>query len=129
MAHGGNILELNTTENTWLPPEIPEGEMAYSVREDENALQSMDFLYIFQTEPYIDSIVLSNQSFLSFRSSLEATRISARFDSFFLRLNWLTHLGTIVFWQSSDGKVYCTQPGRAPVKICDSLVDYINQDA
>ncbi len=53
-----NILEMNISDNTWNPPAISEKEMAMSVRYDENALQSSDYLYIFQTTPYIDSIYI-----------------------------------------------------------------------
>ncbi len=58
MERAFNILDWNTAENTWLPPEIPEEEMAYEVRNDVNASQSDDYLYIFRTDPYIDSIYI-----------------------------------------------------------------------
>ena len=32
----------------------------------------------------------------------------------------------IVIWQSSTGEIYQTAPNMKPVKICDSLVEYIN---
>ena len=53
-----NILELNTHKNTWNPPVIAAEEMAQSVKDDVNARQSTDYLYIFRTEPYIDSIYI-----------------------------------------------------------------------
>ncbi len=53
-----NILELNTRNNTWNPPEIQEMKLAYSVRNDVIARQSADFLFIFQTKPYIDSLYI-----------------------------------------------------------------------
>ena len=58
MDHNINFLELNMQENTWIPPEIHAVEMAYSVRNDINALQSTEYLFIFRTEPYIDSIYI-----------------------------------------------------------------------
>lgn len=58
MDHNINLLELNMQENTWIPPEIEEEELAYSVRNDVNALQSTEYLFIFRTDPYIDSIYI-----------------------------------------------------------------------
>ncbi len=56
------VLELNTNTNTWTPPVIPEVEMAYAVRDDVNARQSPEYLYIFKTAPYIDSIYIMYDS-------------------------------------------------------------------
>ena len=43
--------------------------------------------------------------------------------------NWYVieqaHIDGIVIWQDGDGKVYQTAPGTEPLKIADSLVDYI----
>ena len=36
------------------------------------------------------------------------------------------HMDGIVIWQSSTGKVYRTLFGQMPLKICDSLLEYIN---
>ena len=36
-----------------------------------------------------------------------------------------THLDGVIIWQDSNGKVYRTQPNKEPVKISDSMVDYI----
>ncbi len=58
MTRDINILELNPHKNTWDPPAIAAEEMAQSVKDDVNARQSTDYLYIFQTEPYIDSIYI-----------------------------------------------------------------------
>lgn len=32
----------------------------------------------------------------------------------------------IVIWQSSTGEIYQTSPNREPVKICDTLAEYIS---
>ena len=37
-----------------------------------------------------------------------------------------THIDGIAIWQSSTGEIYQTAPNMKPVKICDSLVEYIN---
>ena len=58
MRHDSRLLELNTYQNTWTPPEIDEVKMAYSIRNDECVVNYRDYLYIFQTEPYIDSIYI-----------------------------------------------------------------------
>ena len=63
MNQNSFFLEFNKAKNTWIPPVIPEEEMAYSVRNDANALQSSDYLFIFQTEPYIDSIYIEYDKF------------------------------------------------------------------
>lgn len=34
----------------------------------------------------------------------------------------------IVIWQASDGAIYQTSPYKEPVKICDSLAEYIEQE-
>ena len=36
------------------------------------------------------------------------------------------HIDGIVIWQDGDGKVYQTVPGTEPLKIADSLSEYIN---
>lgn len=33
----------------------------------------------------------------------------------------------IVIWQSKNGTIYQTQPNTKPIKICDSLYEYIKQ--
>ena len=33
----------------------------------------------------------------------------------------------IVIWQAVSGEIYQTQPGAQPVKIADSLTEYIDQ--
>ena len=33
----------------------------------------------------------------------------------------------IVVWQASSGEIYQTSPGGAPIKLCDSLAEYIAQ--
>ena len=57
MKSFGNFLEMNTHLNTWVPPEIPEYDRAVALK-DGIARQFDDFLYIFQIEPYIDSIYI-----------------------------------------------------------------------
>ena len=55
------LLEIGYQDNTWEPPEIDENilfQMAVDVREDKNAIQSKEYLYIFRTNPYIDSVYI-----------------------------------------------------------------------
>ena len=44
--------------------------------------------------------------------------------------NWYVieqlNIDGIVIWQSSTGEIYQTAPNKEPLKICDSLVEYIN---
>ena len=54
----GLLLGLSYKENTWTPPEVDEEKLALLAGEDTNALQSTDYMYIFKTEPYIDSIYI-----------------------------------------------------------------------
>lgn len=35
------------------------------------------------------------------------------------------HIDSIVIWQNQEGEIYQTQPYKEPVKIADSLVEYI----
>lgn len=37
-----------------------------------------------------------------------------------------THIDGIVIWQSTDGKIYQTMPGREPIMIAESLAEYIS---
>lgn len=43
--------------------------------------------------------------------------------------NWYVieqmHIDGIVVWQSEDGTIYRTTPNTKPVKLCDSLMEYI----
>lgn len=45
-------------------------------------------------------------------------------------LNWYVieeaNIDGIVIWQAEDGTVYQTIPNELPVKLCDSLCDYID---
>jgi hypothetical protein len=36
-----------------------------------------------------------------------------------------THMDGIVFWQAGDGKVFQTGIKQKPIKVCDSLLEYI----
>lgn len=36
------------------------------------------------------------------------------------------HIDGIVVWQSSDGTVYQSMPNEVPVKLCDSLCEYVD---
>ena len=36
------------------------------------------------------------------------------------------HIDGIVIWQSTDGKIYQTMPGREPIMIAESLAEYIS---
>ena len=55
-----SVLDVNyKVDTTWLPPEIPEMEMACEMRNDVNAIQSQYYLHIFQVEPYIDSLFIA----------------------------------------------------------------------
>lgn len=40
-----------------------------------------------------------------------------------------THIDGIVIWQAPDKKVYRTDMGTEPIKIAESLADYINMSA
>jgi len=51
-----NILEIHTEKNTWMPPGIDEYAMAESMAQDVNAKQGEGFVYVFRTQPYIDSV-------------------------------------------------------------------------
>ena len=53
-----NILDIKRHENEWEPPEIPARDMAFSVANDRNTEQSSEYLHIFRSEPYIDSIYI-----------------------------------------------------------------------
>ena len=57
-----SLLEINPIENDWTPPEINAYEYAEEKKNDVNALQSDNYLYIFRTEPYIDSIYVEYDS-------------------------------------------------------------------
>ena len=37
------------------------------------------------------------------------------------------NIDDIVIWQSSSGEIYQTAPAREPVKLCDSLTEYIER--
>ncbi|NLE68607.1 MAG: SMI1/KNR4 family protein [Clostridiales bacterium] len=43
--------------------------------------------------------------------------------------NWYVleqlHIDDVSIWQASTGEVYQVMPGETPLKICDSLVEYI----
>ncbi|MCR5323796.1 MAG: PcfJ domain-containing protein [Lachnospiraceae bacterium] len=53
-----NILDIMHHDNEWTMPEIPEYDMAFSIGNDRETMQSREFLHIFQIEPYIDSIYI-----------------------------------------------------------------------
>ena len=36
-----------------------------------------------------------------------------------------THIDALLYWQDHDGKVYRTFPGESPVKVADSLVEFL----
>ena len=55
-------LELFPQKNTWTPPGIDEYEYAVEALDDVNARWNDQFLYIFKTEPYIDSIYIEYDS-------------------------------------------------------------------
>lgn len=38
-----------------------------------------------------------------------------------------TGIDDIVIWQDSSGVIYQTSPGKLPIKICDSLEEYLKQ--
>jgi hypothetical protein len=38
-----------------------------------------------------------------------------------------TSIDDIVIWQDSSGAIYKTSPGKLPIKICDSLEEYLKQ--
>lgn len=40
-----------------------------------------------------------------------------------------THIDGIVIWQTASGEIYQTQPFSAPVKIYDSLYEYVKQES
>lgn len=51
-----NILEIHTEKNTWTPQEIDEYALVESMAQDVNAKQGDGFVYVFRTQPYIDSV-------------------------------------------------------------------------
>ena len=51
-----NILEIYTEKNTWTPQEIDEYALVESMAQDVNAKQGDGFVYVFRTQPYIDSV-------------------------------------------------------------------------
>lgn len=53
-----NIIDIKRHENEWEPPEVPICDMAFSLRNERCTEQSNEYLHIFQTEPYIDSIYI-----------------------------------------------------------------------
>lgn len=53
-----SILEINPIENGWVPPETNVYEYAEEKKNDISAGQSSNYLYIFRTEPYIDSVYI-----------------------------------------------------------------------
>lgn len=54
----GMLLDINKSDNTWIPPEIDARGLALSLKNDMNAQQSMEYLHIFKVVPYIDSIYI-----------------------------------------------------------------------
>ena len=38
-----------------------------------------------------------------------------------------TNMDEVVIWQDANGTVYQTSPGKLPIKICDSLEEYLKQ--
>ena len=57
-----NMLELTSKHNIWNPPSIDMMRLAVDVKDDVNARQSDQYLYIFQTVPYVDSIYVKYDS-------------------------------------------------------------------
>ena len=57
-----NMLELNRKPNIWNPPAVDAVGLAIDIRNDINARQSNQFLYIFRTVPYVDSIYIRYDS-------------------------------------------------------------------
>lgn len=53
-----NIIDIKRHENEWEPPEVPICDMAFSLRNERCTEQSNEYLHIFRTEPYIDSIYI-----------------------------------------------------------------------
>lgn len=39
------------------------------------------------------------------------------------------HIDGIVFWQDKKGFIHKTGPGKKPVKVCDSLLEYIKKQS
>ena len=52
------ILDVVPKTSVWMPPEIDAYDLAMSVRNDINASQSRQCLYVFQGVPYIDSLYI-----------------------------------------------------------------------
>ena len=84
-----HTLELFPQVNTWTPPEIDEYDYALSALKDLNAGQNDQFLYIFRTVPYIDSVYVEYDS-LNHPSSVrrftfhEGYRWDAEDEEFFI---------------------------------------------
>ena len=38
-----------------------------------------------------------------------------------------THIDDIVIWQNAKGEIYQTAPNAKPIKICDSLAEYVER--
>ena len=38
-----------------------------------------------------------------------------------------THMDDIVIWQNAKGEIYQTAPNAKPIKICDSLAEYVER--
>ena len=60
---------------------------------------------------------------------VDVTLLEREFNS--VPMDWYvieqTNIDGIVYWQSSDGKIYQTRPNKKPIIMYDSLLDYINQ--
>ena len=52
------MLEMTRKPNIWNPPIIDAMGLAIDIRDGANAIQCDQFLYIFQTVPYVDSIYI-----------------------------------------------------------------------
>jgi hypothetical protein len=66
---------------------------------------------------------------LSRLNVIEVT-ISERVDNPSVPLNWYvieeTHIDSIVIWQTETGEIFQSIPNMPPLKLCDSLSEYID---
>ena len=61
MKHKANILEIHNP-SSWSAPYVNMDEMAYAVRDKDNALKRDFYLHIFQVDPFIDSLLIRYDS-------------------------------------------------------------------
>ena len=56
------MLETCLKRSLWEPPDIDIGKLISQAKQHVNARQGEDFLYIFRTSPYIDTLYVESDS-------------------------------------------------------------------